>query len=424
VSRVFSTVVAALAMAVCASPAMASSDLVGNWQLDEGSGTHVTDSSGAGNSGVLSGAATWTTGHPGSALKFSGTGAADVAGEVDVPDSPSLEPASAVTVSAWVRADGSPGDYRYVVAKSETRCIAASYGLYTGPDGGLEFYVSKNRGTVYDRSPDAGTRVWDGQWHLAVGTFDGKTVRLFVDGTEIGSGTSHAGALEYGLTDGNDLFIGDYPSCANHGFIGTIDDVMIWSRALSSADVSSLMPSQGMPSQDTGGNPPGNPTPPAPTPSPGGSQPGKPGGTTPGTDNAQSRPSIHRLMLSRSTLIIGPNGHAARTGHATGLEITYTDNHAARSTLTVLRLESGMRKGKRCVKPPAHQTTRIARCVRFVAVGSFVHNDRAGHTTLHFTGLPHHTLAPGAYRLEITPRDHTGTGKTVSVAFVVRRSHA
>lgn len=429
-SRIFSTVVAALALAVFASPAVASSGLAGDWQLDEGSGTHVADSSGAGNNGVLSGVATWVTGHSGSALKFGGTdGGVNVSGEVDVPDSPSLEPAAAVTVAAWVKADGSPGDYRYVVAKSETRCIAASYGLYTGPNGGLEFYVSKNRGTVYDRSPDAGIRVWDGQWHLAVGTFDGKTVRLFVDGAEVGSGTAHSGSLEYGLTDGNDLFIGDYPSCADRGFTGTIDGVLVWGRALTPADVTGLLSSQGMPSGDSGSAPTGNQPTPAPTPPRAGGQPGKAGGTRPGTGTGtgstrSAAPSIHRLMLSPSTLTVGRNGHAAGSGPATGLKITYFDTRAALSTLTVLRLESGVRRGRRCVKPPPHPTKHMAHCVRFVAIGSVRHNDRAGHTTLRFTGLPHHTLAPGAYFLDVTPRDHGRTGKTVSVAFVVRRSHA
>jgi hypothetical protein len=412
VSRVFSIAVATLAMAVFASPAMASSGPVGDWQLDEGSGTHVADSSGAGNNGVLSGGAAWVAGHPGSALNFDGTD-----GKVDVPDSASLEPATAVTVTAWVRAEGSPGDYRYIVAKSETRCIAASYGLYTGPDGGLQFYISKNRGTVYDRSPDAGARVWDGNWHLAVGTFDGHTVRLFVDGAEVGSGTAHTGPLEYGLTDGNDLFIGDYPSCADREFVGTIDDVMIWNRALTTAEVTSLDPSPG-----TGSPPAQNPAPPAPTSPSGGGQPGKTGGT-PGTSNGQSAPSIRRLMLSPATLIIGPGGRAAGSGHPTGVKITYTDSRAARSTLTILRLESGVRKGKRCVKPPARRTRHLAHCLRLVAVGSFVHNDRVGHTTLHFTGLAHHALVPGSYRLQVTPRDRRGwTGKTVSVSFVVRRS--
>ena len=62
----------------------------------------------------------------------------------------------------------------------DTSCAAASYGLYTGPNGGLEFYVSSSRGTVYVRSPDAGAGVWDGGWHMVVGTYDGNTVRLFV----------------------------------------------------------------------------------------------------------------------------------------------------------------------------------------------------------------------------------------------------
>ena len=68
----------------------------------------------------------------------------------------SSTPANSVTVSAWIERTGSPGAYKYVVAKGGHGCIAASYGLCSGPNGGLQFYVSRGGGTVYARSPDAG----------------------------------------------------------------------------------------------------------------------------------------------------------------------------------------------------------------------------------------------------------------------------
>ena len=185
-----------LALGAAAAPASASTGLVGQWRLDDGAGTVATDSSGYGDSGTVAGGAAWITSPTGGALDFNGA-----TGRVQVPDAPQLEPTDGVSVAAWVARKGSPGDYKYIVSKGATGCIAGSYGLYSGPQGGLEFYVSQDQGTQYARSADPGPGVWDGNWHLVVGTFDGDTIRLYVDGREIGSGTPYAGPLSYQLPD-------------------------------------------------------------------------------------------------------------------------------------------------------------------------------------------------------------------------------
>ena len=136
---------AVLAFAVSAS---ADTGLVAEWPFDEGGGTTAADASGHGNGGTLIGGAQWVPGHGnGTALTFDGSG-----GRVQVPRSASLE-AAAVTVSAWVRRSGSPGAFRYLVAKGATGCLAASYGLYTGPDGGLMFYVAAATATPSRAAP-------------------------------------------------------------------------------------------------------------------------------------------------------------------------------------------------------------------------------------------------------------------------------
>ena len=59
--------------------------------------------------------------------------------------------------------------------------MASSYALYTGSNGGLRFYVSDG-GAGASLSPAAGPELWDGQWHAVAGTFDGQTVRFYLDG--------------------------------------------------------------------------------------------------------------------------------------------------------------------------------------------------------------------------------------------------
>lgn len=226
-----------------AGPAAANVLPTGTWPLNEGSGTVVHDTSFHGNTGTLQGAGvTWSAGRFGKALAFNGT-----SGDVNVPDDSTLEPSKAITVSAWVKANGSPGDFDYIVDKGATGCLTASYGLYTGPNGGLIFYVS-NDGLVGIHSPDAGTGVWDGKWHSIVGTYDGSSVRLYVDGIEVGSGTPDTGNIAYGLSTSNDLQIGAYEGCSLP-FNGSVDQVRVFDRPLGAQEVkntvklSQLLPS-------------------------------------------------------------------------------------------------------------------------------------------------------------------------------------
>jgi hypothetical protein len=221
------------AMLVTSAPASAVTGPVAHWRFDEGTGSTAADASGNGNLGNVEGGATWIAGKRNGALLFDGS-----TGAVRVPSSSSLEP-QAVTVSAWVRRSGSPGGYKYIVGKGALACQSASYGLYTGPGGGLVFYVAD--GTDFSRSPDAGTAVWDGAWHHIAGTFDGASVRLFVDGAEIAAGTPRTMPITYTSQTATDLLLGDYAGCGGLAFEGAVDEPKIWGRALSAAEVAADM---------------------------------------------------------------------------------------------------------------------------------------------------------------------------------------
>jgi hypothetical protein len=217
-----------------ANPSEAS--LLAHWSFDEGTGQVAGDISGHGNNGQLgsTGSAdandpTWVEGKTGaSALHFDGDD------YVELAEATGLEPL-AITVEAWIRQPGSPGSYRYVVAKGVSGCLGASYALYSGGSGGLSFYVFN--GSAFAFSPDAGTGVWDGEWHHAVGTFDGSVVRLYVDGVEIGPGTPTEIAINYRLTTHDRMYIGDVRGTCNYPFSGDIDEVKIWSRAMAPSEI-------------------------------------------------------------------------------------------------------------------------------------------------------------------------------------------
>ncbi len=420
-NRISFVAAAIVTIALTASPALAATAPVGVWKLDEGRGTAVADSSGNDNDGVLSGGVSWGSGLFGPGLDFDGS-----SGQVRVADNLALEPATTVTVSAWVNHAGSPGAYRYVLAKGANGCIAASYGLYSGPDGGLQFYVSQTHGAVYARSPDAGQGIWDGGWHLVVGTYDGTTVRLYVDGAQVGSGTPWHGSLEYLLPNSNDFYIGNYPGCTDHEFQGAIDDAKVWSRTLSASDVAGLIPSAG--------NPPAQPTPPSGGGSTdtggshntGGTSPTgtSPTGTSPTGTSSKPKtpvPAVSGVKLSSTVLTVDPQGHVI-SHSASSPSLTYTESEAETLTVTLLRAAHGVRHGKTCAAPSRHAHGRS--CTRFILVSSVMRTGKAGRLTLPLSQLLRHRLSPGTYRLDITPRAVGKVGKTVSVRLVVRRSRA
>lgn len=224
--------IAAAILTITAAPAAAEILPAGDWTFNEGRGSVARDASGHHNDGTLEGAAQWTHGRFQGALGFDGSTAG-----VRVPNSAALEPAS-VTVSAWVNSSASPGIYRYIVAKGANACSAASYGLYTGAEGGVAFYTSRNQGYAWAVSPEApASSIWNGQWHNVIGTFDGSTVRLYVDGRQVGTGTPDSAPIAYGLPTSNDLSIGAYPWCGSSDFGGSIDEVKVFGRALGPVEI-------------------------------------------------------------------------------------------------------------------------------------------------------------------------------------------
>jgi len=160
-----------------------------------------------------------------SALRFGGDDF------VTVADSPTLEPKS-ISVGAVVRATSSPGVYRYVVSKGTLQCSTASYGLYTGRNGGLSFYVSN--GIEYTVSADADEPALERG--LARRARDVRRrarppVRRWQGGRH---GHTDEPLARLRNLDNDGFYIGDYHGrCANPlGFVGDIDAVAVANRAI------------------------------------------------------------------------------------------------------------------------------------------------------------------------------------------------
>jgi hypothetical protein len=227
----------ALTAGLAVVPATANAGLLdsvsGWWPMYEGSGQVVHDLSGHGNNGTLGSTPvadandpTWIKGFLfGSALRFDGNDF------VRIPDSKALE-SKAVTVSAWVRGDSSPGRDRYIIGKGADDCLSSSYALYTGEGAGLSFYVTDQSGATRLTAAVDPTAIWNGKWHHVAGTFDGTTAKLFVDGKAIGGSAGTSQPINYALATTGDASLGSFLGTCDLYYTGDIDDVAIFNQAL------------------------------------------------------------------------------------------------------------------------------------------------------------------------------------------------
>ena len=195
--------------------------LVAAYAFDEGIGTTVGDASGSGNTGTISGA-TWTTlGHSGGALSFDG-----VNDWVTIVDAATLDLTTGMTLEAWVN-PANINSWRTVVLKETIGGLA--YALYASNAFGLPAGFVR---TGQDVGATSLTSIPLNTWtHLAV-TYDGTTVRLFVNGVQAAAasaGGSIAQSAEVLRIGGNAVW--------NEFFNGRIDDVRIYRRALTAAEI-------------------------------------------------------------------------------------------------------------------------------------------------------------------------------------------
>lgn len=135
---------------------------------------------------------------------------------------------------------------------------------------------------------------------------------------------------------------------------------------------------------------------------------------------------ISHLTLSPSTIVaasLGPSVIAARAKRhrKPGAVISYAGTQVATTTFTVQKPAAGRRSGRRCARPTRHNR-RHRRCIRYVSVGHFQHQDVVGVNRFRFTGrVGGHTLRPGRYRLVAVARDAAGPSRPVFHSFRVVR---
>jgi chitodextrinase len=198
--------------------------LVAAYSFDEGAGSTVSDLSGHGNNGTVS-SPTWAqTGKFGRALVFNGATTL-----VSIPDSPALHLTNGMSLEAWVNPSAPAGGWRDIVYKGNDNYYLEASTANSAPGIGI------TAGTP-------ATEVWGttplqvNTWTFLTATYDGATLRFYVNGTQVGS-AAHTGSI---VTSTNPLQIGGDSIYGQH-FQGMIDEVRVYGVALTPGQIQADM---------------------------------------------------------------------------------------------------------------------------------------------------------------------------------------
>lgn len=214
----------AVVPAAAGSPAATGSDDPAVYlDFNEGSGTLALDSSGHGNSGSLAGITRIAGGGCGGAILFDGNGS-----YATIPYSSTNHPRDAITVSAWF----------YVESFAPQTLISTfrdgGYMLGFGDGNDLWWIVETERSGIVS-VPVQHEGITPRQWHHVTGTYDGKTAKIYLDGS-LRNVVNASGPIHYAydnyVTLGTDAGTSDSPDTLCPQFLrGGLDEIRIYDTA-------------------------------------------------------------------------------------------------------------------------------------------------------------------------------------------------
>jgi hypothetical protein len=215
----------------------ADQSLVGHWKLDEGTGVIAQDSSPFAAPGQLINGPQWVRGTLGNALSFDG-----VADYVDVGNPDHLHLISNMTIALWVYADR---------LSTETDVLITKNGGFG--DVGWHLYIEGGFPAMKIGHPNpfsktstrtASLKLSLGRWYHIAGVYNAsaRTMDMYVDGV-LSNGLFNGTVPPSQRNSGQNINIARRSNERRH-FRGMLDDIRIYSRALSAQELETLAGSE------------------------------------------------------------------------------------------------------------------------------------------------------------------------------------
>ncbi len=200
------------------------------WRFDEGTGITINDATPNANTGTISGA-TWTSGFINSSLTFDGND--DI---VTINNDYSMNITRAITLSAWVKPNTISKPWQRAICK-DNQTTSSSYILGISSYGGVYFALFQGSTQYYITGT---TQLQVGAWNHLVGTWDGTTMRIYLNGVMQSETLTFSGTIN---TISDPVRIGR-ATTSLYALNGSIDEARIYSKALNSNDITTLYNNQ------------------------------------------------------------------------------------------------------------------------------------------------------------------------------------
>jgi fibronectin type 3 domain-containing protein len=209
--------------------------LAAAYAFSEGTGTTIQDASGNAVTGTLQ-STTWTTaGKYGNALNFNGSSSF-----VNLGRPASLSTTGSMTWEAWVFLTASPGDDGQIISRSDSQ---TGWQLKTTPDTGSRTFGIGISGSSGNHTQRYGATVLSlNTWYHVAGVYNAaaQTLDLYVNGT-LDNGVLVGTVPSAQVLPGSATSVNIGRRNGGFYFIGTIDELRVYSRALSPSEIQTDM---------------------------------------------------------------------------------------------------------------------------------------------------------------------------------------
>jgi hypothetical protein len=214
------------------------------WRLDENSGSTANDSSGNGKHGTLQLGASWTSGKLAYAVSLDGSD-----DQVALPTALGINNVNAFSISMWVK-QTSLTDYRILfsqrAASDSSRIEIFTSGFGQGTDNDIQVAVC-NGGNFQEAYSESGVLDDDDVWRHIVVVYDGSQgsdadkLKLYVNAAlqqQLHFNASIPSSSPNIPTTAS--YLGRRGDAGTSAFPGAVDDVRVYTRALTQNDVTEL----------------------------------------------------------------------------------------------------------------------------------------------------------------------------------------